>query len=149
MSDQEACPLDRVLMFGIGGELFALDTGIVREILDPVPVTEVPGARAFVSGVINVRGKVVPLADLRVQFGMEVTPRTIDSRIIVVETELDGAPIAVGLLADKVYEVTEIAASSIEQAPRVGMRWRSEFVRSIGKCNDDFVIIPNIQQILT
>lgn len=139
-------PLE-VLMMGLGGEIFALDAGIVREILDLVQVTEVPCARPFVSGIINVRGKVVPLADLRLRFGMEPTAPTIDTRIVVVEIDLDGDATIVGLLADKVYEVTEIAAATIEEAPRLGMRWRPEFVRCIGKLRGDFVVVPNVERI--
>lgn len=142
-----ADPAMQVLMLGLGGEVFALDAGIVREILDPVPVTEVPGARAFLSGVINVRGRVVPLADLRLRFGMAATPPTIDSRIIVVEIDLAGDPTIVGLLADKVYEVTEIDQAATEDAPRIGMRWRPEFIRAIGKRQDDFVIVPHLENI--
>lgn len=139
----------QVLMLGMGRELFAIDAGIVREILDPVPVTEVPGARPFVNGVINVRGKVVPLADLRLRFGMPATAKTIDTRIVVVEVDLDGYPTAVGLLADKVYEVGELAAASTEEAPPIGMRWPPEFVRGIGKRQDDFVIVPDIQRLFS
>jgi len=137
------------VMLGLGGEFFALEAGIVREILDPVPVTEVPGARSFIRGVINVRGKVVPLADLRLCFGMTPAPPTQDTRMVVVEIDLDGDPTTVGILADKVHEVTEIAAASTEEAPRIGMQWRPEFIRRIGKRNDDFVVIPNMERIFS
>lgn len=137
-----------VLMLGLGGEFFAIEASAVREILDPVPVTDVPGARAFVSGVINVRGRIVPLADLRVQFEMPVTPPTTDTRIIVLEVDLDGDPTVVGILADKVYEVTQIAAGALEEAPRIGMRWRPEFIRFIGKRRDDFIVVPDLNRVL-
>lgn len=139
-------PLE-ALMLGLESEIFAIEARIVREILDPVPVTEVPGGRAFVNGVINVRGKIVPLADLRLRFGMKATPPTVDTRIVVVEINLDGDPTIIGILADKVYEVTELSAASMEEAPRVGMRWRPEFIRRIGKRKDDFVIVPNMERI--
>ena len=80
------------LTFGLGGEIFALDADTVREILDVVPVTEVPEARSFVRGLINVRGKVVPLADLRVQASAWSRPPTIDTRIVVIEIDLAGEP---------------------------------------------------------
>lgn len=137
------------LTLGLQGEIFAIEAGIVREILDVVPITEVPGARSFVGGLINVRGKVVPLADLRVMFGMDRPPATIDTRIVVVEIPLDGDAGIVGLLADKVYEVTEIAPDSIQATPRIGMRWRPEFVRAIGRRNEEFVIIPDIGRIFS
>ena len=149
MAEKSANDSFEAVMLGLGGEIFALDAGIVREILDPVPVTEVPGARPFIRGVINVRGKVVPLADLRLRFGMEPTPPTADTRMVVVQIDLDGDPVTVGILADKVHEVTEIAATSTEEVPRIGMQWRPEFIRCIGKRNDDFVVVPNMEQIFT
>jgi purine-binding chemotaxis protein CheW len=146
-------PLE-VLTLGLQGETFAIEARQVREILDPVPVTEVPNARPFVGGIINVRGKVVPLTDLRPRFGMEAAPPTIDTRIVVVEIVLDGEPTIVGILADKVHEVTAIEvtaieAAAIEQAPRVGMRWRPDFIRCIGKRRDGFVIVPDLERLLT
>jgi purine-binding chemotaxis protein CheW len=147
MSDHPTGEPLEVLTLGLEGEVFAVDAGIVREILDPVPITEVPGARDFVRSMINVRGKVVPLADLRLRFGMKPASTTIDTRIIVVEIDLDGEPIIVGTLADKVFEVTEIAAASVEQAPRIGMHWQPEFIRGIGKRRNEFIIIPNLEQI--
>lgn len=138
-----------VLTLGLEGEIFAIEAGIVREILDLVPVTEVPNARPFVGGLINVRGKVVPLADLKVRFGMERKPPSIDSRIVVVEIDLDGEPTIVGILADKVFEVTEIAGATMEATPRVGLRWRAEFIRAIGKRGDEFIIIPDLARIFS
>jgi purine-binding chemotaxis protein CheW len=136
-----------VLTLDLQGEIFALEAVSVREILDLVSVTEVPGSQAFVRGLINVRGKVVPVADLRIKFGMEVTPPTIDTRIVVIDIDLDGAPTTVGIRADKVYEVTEIAAAAIEETPRIGMRWRPEFIRCVGKRGADFIIVPDIARI--
>jgi purine-binding chemotaxis protein CheW len=136
-----------VLTLSLDGELFALDAGCVREILDLVPITEVPGSQPFVNGLINVRGKVVPLADLRLKFGMEQKPPTVDTRIVVTEIDLDGFPMTVGLRADKVYEVTEIGAASTQEAPKIGMRWRPEFIRAIGKRDTDFIAILNLSQV--
>lgn len=138
-----------VVTLALDGEIFALDADLVREILDLVPVTDVPNAAAFVGGLINVRGKVVPLADLRVKFGMPTKPATIDTRIIVIEVELNGEPVIIGLLADKVYEVTEVAAAALEETPRIGMRWRSEFIRCIGKRGPDFIIVLDIERVIS
>ena len=128
-------------------ETFAVEAGSVREILDLVPITEVPNAPPFVTGLINVRGRVVPLADLRVMFDMDRPPPDPDTRIVVIEIELEGESTVAGILADKVYEVTEIEATSIQHAPRVGMRWRPDFVKAIGKRNGDFIIIPDMARI--
>ncbi len=137
----------RALTLRLQDEIFAIEAESVREILDLVPITEVPNAPAFVGGLINVRGRVVPLADLRVVFGMERPQADQDTRIVVLEVDIDGEPAIVGILADKVHDVTDIEASSIQDAPRVGMRWRPEFVRAIGKRNGGFVIIPNLNRI--
>ncbi len=137
-----------VLILELQGEIFAIDAQRVREILDVVPITAVPGARPFVNGLINVRGKVVPLADLRLKFGMATPPPTIDSRIVVIETQIDGEAAEVGLLADRVREVTELAAASIEETPRIGLRWRSDFIAGIGKRGTDFIVLLDLEQIL-
>ena len=138
----------QVVMIGLGEEKFALDAGLVREIIDPVPVTKVAGARAFVPSVINVRGNVIPLADLRIRFGMPQLDNSADTRIVVIELELDGEPVLVGLTADKVYEVTEISQTDVQQTPRVGMHWKPEFIRFIAKWREEFVIVPNMERIL-
>jgi purine-binding chemotaxis protein CheW len=128
-------------------EMFAIEAGSVREILDLVPITEVPNAPAFVTGLINVRGRVVPLADLRVMFDMDRPPPDQDTRIVVIEIEIDGEPTVAGILADKVYDVTDIEAAAIQDAPKVGMRWRPEFVKGIGKRNGNFIVIPDLGRI--
>ncbi|MBR0963672.1 chemotaxis protein CheW [Bradyrhizobium diazoefficiens] len=138
----------QVVMIGLGDEKFALDAGLVREIIDPVPVTKVAGARAFVPSVINVRGNVIPLADLRIRFGMPQTDDSADSRIVVIEIEIDGEPVLVGVTADKVYEVTEISQADVQQTPRVGMHWKPEYIRFITKWREEFVIVPNMERIL-
>ena len=138
----------QVVMIGLGEEKFALDAGLVREIIDPVPVTKVAGARAFVPSVINVRGNVIPLADLRIRFGMPQLDNSADTRIVVIELTLDGEPVLVGVTADKVYEVTEISQADVQQTPRVGMHWKPEFIRFIAKWREEFVIVPNMERIL-
>lgn len=137
----------KALTLRLQDELFAVEAGSVREILDLVPITEVPNASPFVNGLINVRGRVVPLADLRVMFGMDRPEPDQDTRIVVMEIDIDGEPTVAGILADKVHDVTDIEAASIEEAPKVGMRWRPEFVRGIGKRNGGFIIIPDLGRI--
>lgn len=136
-----------VLTLTLQGEKFALEAGRVQEILDLVNVTEVPGGPAFLNGLVNVRGKVVPLADLRLKFEMAPTPPTIDTRIIVINILLDGEMTTVGLLADKVHEVTEMNAELLEDTPRIGMRWRPEFIRCIGKHGGDFIAVLDIDRV--
>ena len=140
--------LMQVVMIGLGEEKFALDAAMVREIIDPVPVTRVASARSFVPSVINVRGNVIPLADLRIRFGMPQTDQPADTRIVVIEIEIDNEPVLVGVTADKVYEVTEISQTDVQQTPRVGMHWKPEFIRFITKWREEFVIVPNMERIL-
>jgi purine-binding chemotaxis protein CheW len=138
-----------VLTLDLEGEMFAIEAKHVREILDLVAITDVPRAPAFVNGLINVRGKVVPLADLRVRFGMEQKPPTVDTRIVVLELDVDGEPVIAGIRADKVHEVVEVAATALQEAPKVGMRWRPEFIRCIGKRGDDFMIVLDIARVFS
>jgi purine-binding chemotaxis protein CheW len=138
----------QVLMVGLGNEIFAIETDMVREIIDPVPVTHVAGARAYLPALMNVRGNIIPLADLRIRFGMPKTRQTADTRIVVIEVEIDGDPVTLGLLADKVYEVTEVSTRHAQQTPRLGSHWRPEFIRFITKWNDEFVIVPEMSRIL-
>lgn len=139
----------QVLMIGVGGEIFAIEAGCVREIIDPAPTAKVAGARAYLPSLINVRGNVIPLADLRVRFGMPRQDATGDTRIVVLDIEIDGDPVKVGMIADKVYEVTEISRARTQPTPRVGMNWRSEFIRFITKWKDEFVIVPDLERILS
>lgn len=137
----------RALTLKLHDEIFAIEAGSVREILDMVPITHVPDAPAFASGLINVRGRVVPLADLRVVFSMPRRPADAESRIVVIEIEVDGEPTVASILADRVTDVTEIDAGSIEKPPRVGMRLPPELIRGIAKRNGDFIIIPDLRRI--
>ncbi len=139
----------KVLSLTLDGQLFAVDAGCVREILDLVPVTEVPASSPFASGLINVRGKVVPLADLRHKLGMTKRPPTIDTRIVVIEVDLDGDLTIVGMIADKVHEVTDIPQASIEATPRIGLAWPPEFIRCLGKRRDDFLIVLDIERLFS
>ena len=79
----------QVVMVGIAEEIFAVDAGMVREIIDPIPTTRVAGAKPFLPAVVNVRGNVIPLADLRVRFGMACKPPTSDTRIVVIELKIE------------------------------------------------------------
>lgn len=146
MSDLQPTSMN-ALTLKMQDELFAIEACSVREILDLVPITEVPNAPLFMTGLINVRGRVVPLADLRVMFDMDRPPPDQDTRIVVLETQIEGETTVVGILADKVYDVTDIEATSIQGAPKVGMRWRPDFVKAIGRRNGEFIVIPDLARI--
>ncbi len=140
---------EEVLTFELDGETFALEAMLVREILDLTPTTAVPGAKRFAAAVINFRGKVIPLADLRIAFGMEAKPATIESRIVVIEIAIDGAPTLIGLLTDRVNEVTTLDLTHTEAPPTIGMRYRPEFIRALVRRNGEFVILPELSEIFS
>ncbi|MCD2172412.1 chemotaxis protein CheW [Rhizobium sp. C4] len=138
-----------VLTFCLNGETFAIEAVIVQEILDLLPETSVPGSLPFVGSVINFRGKVIPLADIRVAFGMEAGNVTIDSRIVVTELDLEGQTTLVGMRTDKVFEVTSLPVTASEPPPIVGMRWRPDYIHALVKREGEFIILPNLQAIFS
>jgi purine-binding chemotaxis protein CheW len=137
------------LTFKLGEEIFALNVGQVREVLDLTAITKVPGTPDFMRGVINVRGSVVPVMDLRLKFGLSRTENTLDTRIIVMELSLEGEVVVLGTLADSVNEVIDLEPNQIEPPPKIGMRWRTEFIKGIGKRNDLFIIILYIDRVFS
>jgi len=146
MTDLALAP-ERVLTFALDGEMFAIDAGCVREILEVPDVTRVPGAPAFVDGLVNVRGAIVPLADLAVAFGSAAQGQGEDARIIVIEAAIEDELTTIGILADKVHDVAEMDGAPIEPAPPVGMKWRADYIRGIARRNGHFVILPDLDLI--
>jgi len=141
---QQPATLMRALTLELGEEVFAIEATSVREVLDLVPITVVPNASAFAEGLINVRGRVVPLADLRVKFGMERRPPDADTRIVVSDIDLAGESMVVGILADKVHSVADLDLTGLAAPPDVGIRWRPEFVRGIATRDGEFIIVPDM-----
>jgi purine-binding chemotaxis protein CheW len=138
----------QVLTLSLNGETYAIEARHVREILDPVAVTDVPGAPRELNGLINVRGKVVPLLDLCLKLGMRPSPPSIDTRFVVAEASVAGMPTIVGLRADRVYEMAELAGDALEDTPQIGMQVRGSFVRCIGKRAGEFVVVLDLDAIL-
>jgi purine-binding chemotaxis protein CheW len=139
--------MNEALTLRVQGETLALDARQVREILEPVPVTRVPGAPAAMDGLINVRGRVVPLADLGLLFGRDRSVADADTRIVVMELQLADEEVLVGLLADSVCEVTHIDPATIEAPPASGTRWPPELLTGVGRHDGDFVFIPDLPRI--
>jgi purine-binding chemotaxis protein CheW len=137
------------LTFKLDEERFALDVAKVREILDFTTITRVPQTPAFMKGVINLRGSVVPVIDMRLKFGMSETEKTVNTCIVVVEVEFESETIILGALADSVQEVVEMEPNQIEPAPRIGTRLDTDFIRGMGKRDDNFIMILDIDKIFT
>jgi purine-binding chemotaxis protein CheW len=137
------------LTFMLGEEVFAVDVGKAREVLDFTTVTRVPQTPRFMLGVINLRGSVVPVVDMRLKFGMSPTEKTVNTCIIIMEIEVEGDSVVVGMLSDSVQEVLELDPDSIEPPPRIGTRLKTEFIRGMGSRDDRFVIILEIDRIFS
>lgn len=135
------------ITFKLGDEIFAVNVSHVREVLDLTPITRVPTAPPYMRGVVNVRGKAVPVVDLRAKFGLPAATDTRQTRILVLELVLDGEPLVVGGQADTVREVIELDAAQIAPGPRIATRWRSEMVLGMTRRGDDFVIILDVEKI--
>jgi purine-binding chemotaxis protein CheW len=137
------------LTFKLDGEVFALDVGKVREILDYTNITKVPQTPEFMKGVINLRGSVVPVVDMRLKFGIASQEKTVDTCIIVVEISIDNETTILGALVDSVQEVFELEPSQIEPAPRIGTKLRTDFILGMGRRDDLFVIILDIDKVFS
>jgi len=137
------------LTFKLADEVFALDVAKVREILEITAITKVPQTPAFMRGVINLRGSVVPVIDMRLKFGMSPIEQTVNTCIIVVEINMDGDTIVLGALADSVQEVVEMEPDSIEPAPHIGTRLNTEFIKGMGKVDGRFVMILDIDRVFS
>lgn len=135
------------LTFRLDEEVFAVDVAKVREILDFTTITKVPQTPEFMRGVINLRGSVVPVVDMRLKFGMSQTEKTVNTCVIVMEIALGGETTIVGSLADSVQEVLELEPEQIEPAPRIGTKLRTEFIKGMGKHNEQFIIILDIDKV--
>lgn len=137
------------MTFKLGDELFAINVSQVREVLELTQITRVPTAPVYMKGVVNVRGKSVPVVDLRLKFGLSQTEETVNTRIVVMELDLDGERAIVGGIADSVHEVIELDPSQINPPPSIAMRWRTELIRGMGRRGEDFIIILDLNAVFT
>ncbi len=147
MEETDTASSCQYVTFSLGEELFGVEVTRTREILSLTPVTKVPQTPDYLLGVINLRGQVVPVVDMRLKLGMVAGAETEDTCIIVVEVQIDGEPIVVGALADAVREVLEIRSDQIEPPPRLGTRLKTEFITGMGKIDEQFMILLNIDRI--
>jgi len=137
------------LTFALGEEVFALETGFVREVIELVPVTRIPKTPSFLRGVINLRGHAVPVVDLRIKFGMTTAQDTVNTCIIIVDVEMEGEQCHMGAIVDSVLEVFEMASDQITPPPRMGTAIRSDFIRGMGKQNEEFIMILDIGKVFS
>jgi len=149
MSTAKITETARYLTFRLGDELFAINVFKAREVLDLSHITRVPTAPGYLRGVVNVRGNAIPVVDLRTKFGLPQTADTLHTRIIVMELQIDGESVVVGGLADAVHEVLELEPHEINEPPSLGMKWRTDLILGMGRRNDRFTIILDIERVFS
>ena len=135
------------LTFKLADEIFAVDVAKVREILEWTTITKVPQTPDYMCGVINLRGSVVPVIDLKQKFGMATTDKTVNTCIIVVEVQQEAEILVLGALADSVQEVFELEPTQIEPAPKIGTNLNTDFIQGMGKQNETFIMILDIDRV--
>ncbi len=137
------------LTFLLGGEMFGVGILNVKEIIEYGNLTEIPMMPAFIRGVINLRGAVVPVVDLSVRFGAKTTAIGRRTCIVIVEMQQQEGRHDLGIMVDAVSEVLEIPGGEIEPAPAFGARIRADFIAGMGKVNHKFVILLDIHRVLS
>lgn len=137
------------LTFTLGGEMFAVGILNVKEIIEYGNLTEIPMMPAFIRGVINLRGAVVPVIDLSARFSGRTSTVQRRTCIVIVEIEQDDSKHDIGIMVDAVSEVLEIQAAEIEPPPAFGAKIRADFIAGMGKVAGKFVIILEIQKVLS
>ncbi len=142
-------PTQSYVTLGIDREVFAVGVTSVREILDCQPVSRLPHAPPYLLGIIDVRGLTVPVVDLRRKLGFPPGELDHSSRILVLEFVANGRSIVLGLQCDRVFDVAELTTVALEAAPDVGVAWKSEYIRAIGRWRNGFVIIFNMERLFS
>ena len=147
MSDTATTTANQYLTFRLDNGRYAINVGRVREVLEHTGVTRIPGMPPYMEGVLNVRGNVLPVIDMRTKFGMEHLETQIDTAIVVTEIVRDTGTVVIGCKTDAVEEVVDIMPDAIEPPPAIGTEISSDFISGIGKSDDEFVIILDVERV--
>jgi len=145
MSDRE----EKYLTFVMAGEEYGIGILKIKEIIGMMAITTVPQTPEFVKGVINLRGKVIPVMDLRLRFGMEAIDYTERTCIIVVEIEGTAGTVQIGIVVDSVSEVLNIKGEDIEETPTFGTKLRTDYILGMAKMEGGVKILLDIDQVLS
>ena len=141
--------ITQYLTFTLREEGFAVEIGKVREVLDVTTLTKIPRMPDYLSGVINLRGNVVPVMDLGQKLGMGSVTHAKNTCIMIVELEIDGNMVEMGVLTDSVQMVLDLPAEDIEAVPRMGTNLNTEFIKGMGRQGENkFLIILDIDKVL-
>ncbi len=150
MEEKKVDIIDNVntyLSFKLKDEYFATNVKKVLTILEMKPITKVPNSPDYMRGVINLRGNVLSVIDMRLKFGMPTTEFTTETCIIVINIEIDNEELQLGILVDAVDEVLEIKDSEIGESPSIGTKYKNEFLQGMYKLEDGFIMLLDIDQI--
>lgn len=149
MTTEAETATTQYLSFHLGEELFAVEIERVREVIEFTSVTKVPQTPDFMRGVINLRGGVVPVIDLRTKFGMGETEKTVNTCVIISEVSIGEESVILGAMADAVDEVFDLNPENIEPSPKIGTQLNTDFLNGMGKKGDDFILLLNIDKVFS
>jgi purine-binding chemotaxis protein CheW len=149
MNQDNLSRINSYLSFKLGDEEFAAHVGKVLNILEMTRITEVPKAPAYMKGVINLRGTVLPVIDTRIKFGMAPTEYTTNTCIIVLDIQVDGESIQIGALVDAVQAVLEIDKGKIMPPPSIGSKYKSEFIEGVANIDEKFIMILDVDAVFS
>jgi purine-binding chemotaxis protein CheW len=147
MNAKASGTVNSYLSFRIGSEVYAANVKNVLNILEMTKITKVPKAPAYMKGVINLRGTVLPVIDSRIKFGIEESEITSNTCIIVLELHVDSEPIMVGAIVDSVKEVLEITDSEILPPPSIGTNFRSDYLQGMAQSEDSFTMLLDAEKV--
>jgi purine-binding chemotaxis protein CheW len=148
-TNQPSAREGKYLTFSLAGEEFGIGILKIKEIIGMMPVTSVPQTPEFVKGVINLRGKVIPVIDLRLRFGVEEIDYTERTCIIVVEVERSSNAVLIGVVVDAVSEVLNIKDADIEETPAFGAKLNTDYILGMAKMEGSVKILLDIDQVLS
>jgi len=149
MTTKDAAASAQYLSFQVAGESYAVGVLQAREIIEYSTVTRVPQAPAAVRGVINLRGSVVPVVDLAVKFGLPASEIGRRTCVVIVECTIEGEAMVMGVMADAVNQVLDLGPTDIEPAPSFGTRVRTEYLKGMGKLEQGFVLLLDMDKLLS
>jgi purine-binding chemotaxis protein CheW len=139
----------KYLTVGLDREVFAVPVEHVQEILDMCDISKLPYAPAYLMGMIDVRGQSVPVMDLRTKLGMPSIPVTPSTRILVLDVPLADRRLTLGLIADRVIEVTDLDDGDLQPPPDIGVGWQSQYIIGIGRRGAHFVVVFDVVKLFT
>jgi len=149
MNSNRIIMVNSYLTFMLGNEKFAVPASTAISILEMCPITELPKMPNYLKGIINLRGKILPIIDLKLKMGMPETARTKNTCIVVVDIFVNGESVLFGAIVDAVMAVVEFSNSDIANLPSLGSKYRSEFISGVINIDESFIIILDLDSIVT